>query len=101
MKLDLNDNLIALIRNHITITLELVKHYYKGKNIEEQYDLKKPFDVGMVGEGQEWTVLETEDRLHIHTSMDNFNMYGFLKYIGIPKEKIIVLDDQNLEDWEL
>lgn len=99
MRVDLNDNLIAMIRSHMTITIELVKHYYKGKHLDKIHDINKPFDTGKVGEAQEWNVIEKEDRVYITSSMDNFSMYNYLKYIGIPKEKIIIIDDQNIDDW--
>jgi len=59
---------IEFINNHVEICQKL------DQDVKEKYDLR--FD-------DSWEITEKDGFLRGRTSMDNFNMHGFLEMIGV------------------
>jgi len=64
---------IAMIHDHIETAL-----------IIESKD--KDIDFGFPNRGDAWTISEANGEISGSTIMDNFDMMGFLQYIGVPME---------------
>lgn len=62
-----------LIKNRKSVCVEL-----------NLYDI-----VGYISSSDDWSIHESESFVEFYTSMDNFDMIEYLKYIGISEENII------------
>lgn len=69
----------------------IVDHYNYSKILIKKHKFKKDqwgsYDV--LGYLDEWNVTINDDYILLHTSMDNFDMHGFLELIGINEKYII------------
>lgn len=77
LKKGLSEEQLHKIRNHIHYAIEMG---YKGK---KDGNLFTPM------EGENWVLVNEEKCILADTTMDNFDLYGFLMFIGVPKENII------------
>jgi hypothetical protein len=81
---------IEQIKDHIHVATQLLnKQKYKRRN--EWDDEEKPsYDFGIINDYNAWEILDYEDEtvLRGRADMDNFDMFEFLKAIGVNEEYI-------------
>jgi hypothetical protein len=86
---NLTDSQIHMINNHI----EVAKTVLREKKISDD-EFAKLYGIyefpifGYVEDGNSWEIVTDEDgdEIEVRTTMDNFNMEDFLRYIGLDEE---------------
>jgi len=93
---DLNEWQISAIVLHIEIAKMMVKCKKRGlDHFEINYDKESisdiPADLGLFDEKDRWEIMLGVQEIYGYTTMNNFNMEGYLDYLGI---------DRNLIKWD-
>ncbi|MFW9871816.1 MAG: hypothetical protein ACFFG0_01855 [Candidatus Thorarchaeota archaeon] len=88
MKHNLTDIQIKLIYDHIEIAYAVCPSG-KSKHGGRVHNINRPLYRGFHPYDSEWKISEDEEIISGFTSMDNFNMYWFLKeVVGVKEEDI-------------
>ena len=73
----LTDEQIEMIKDHI---------YIDDTMFDSEYGIHPNCENRLLD--YPWNIMETETELKGHVFMDNFDMYGFLKAIGVDEDKV-------------
>lgn len=88
---DLTKWQISAIIYHIEIA-KLIKEFREDALDTYEIDYSDQFSdcgiLGYVGPSEKWKIEIKDDKIEGHTSMDNFDMEAFFKYLNIDNNKV-------------